>query len=228
MRTNVSLLIAVYFLTLTTPASAQFYIKEYDYAGDPVSGIEPDIMQQLPGASDAEMAAGMVWTLRAALNVAALQCQFEPMLLTQGTYNALLVDHGEELKSSWLALDRYFTRQNKTTRAGQNALDQYGTRTYSSFATVASQLGFCRTAAAVGRDVIFSPRGSLATIARMRLRELRNSLTPYGEQQFPRYLQPSPAPLPKFDQVCWNRKGEWQTRKCGSSTLSIGTSLAAR
>ncbi len=39
--------------------------------------------------------------MRAALNVAALQCQFEPMLTTVSNYNATLKDHEAELKGAF-------------------------------------------------------------------------------------------------------------------------------
>ncbi|MDD1451225.1 hypothetical protein NHF48_009950 [Sphingomonas sp. H160509] len=136
------------------------------------------------------MRAALVWHMRAALNVAALQCQFEPTLLTVPNYNSILADHGEELKGAFDTLTKYFVRVNKAAgpKAGQTALDQFGTRTYSSFATVAAQYGFCQTAGSIGRDAVFAPRGHFADVALARSRELRNSLIPWGEQRFPRYI----------------------------------------
>ncbi len=198
-----------------TPATAQFYLRHYDYSGTPVMGDEPGIAQTLPGATPEERRAGLVWTMRSALNVAALQCQFEPTLLTRDSYNAILLDHRDELKSAWDTLGKYFTRTAKTKKAGSDALDQYGTRTYSSFSAVASQYGFCRTAGSIARDALFAPRGSLATIASSRMRELRNSLTPYGEQRFSRYINATPLSLPRLDPICWSKKGEWVEKKCG-------------
>ncbi|SFP94146.1 hypothetical protein [Sphingomonas rubra] len=200
-----------------TPAAAQFYYQSHSYAGEAVRGDEPGITQPLPGATPEEMQAGLVWTLRSALNVAALQCQFEPTLLTVGNYNAILLDHRDELKKAWDTLGKYFKRTNKTPREAQNALDQFGTRTYSSFATVVSQFGFCQTANAIGRDALFQPRGSLATLASTRMRELRNSLKPYGDERFaPRGLTYENANVPRMDPICWNKKGEWQIKKCGT------------
>lgn len=199
-----------------SPASAQFYYQNYDYNGAPVRGDEPGIGQPMPGATPAEMTAGLVWTLRSALNVAALQCQFEPTLLTVGNYNAILLDHRDELKATWDTLGKYFKRTTKTPREAQTALDQFGTRTYSSFATVTAQLNFCRTANSIGRDALFQPRGSLASIAQTRMRELRNSLKPFGEQRFSRGLTLDTASVPRMDPICWNKKGEWQVKKCGA------------
>lgn len=202
---------------LSAPAGAQFYFKSRDMAGERVRGDEPGIGQPMPDATPAELRAALVWNMRAALNVAALQCQFEPTLLTVDQYNSILRDHNAELKSSFDTVGKYFARVNKTKAAGQAALDQFGTRTYSSFTAVAGQLGFCRTAHSIGRDAIFAKRGTFGDLAEERMRELRNSLEPSGEQQFQRYLPRETAmqPTPRLDAICWNKKGEWQEKKCG-------------
>lgn len=204
------------------PASAQFYMKSHDFAGAPVRGDEPGIGVDLPGATDAELQAGLVWNLRAALNIAALQCQFEPTLLTVPNYNMVMRDHAAELKSTYATLTKYFQRTNKTPKASQTALDQFGTRVYGSFSTSAAQFGFCQVTASIGRDAIFHPRGSLHRIARDRLRELRNSLVPYGEQRFPRGIGFDRYVMtPRLDALCWSKKGEWNAGKCGSSVQWI-------
>jgi hypothetical protein len=197
------------------PAAAQFYLRHHDYSGAPVTGDEPGITQILAGATPEERRAGLVWTMRSALNVAALQCQFEPTLLTRDSYNAILLDHQAELKSAWDTLGKYFARTGKTKREGLAALDQYGTRTYSSFSAVASQYGFCRTAGSIARDALFAPRGGFADVAVARMRELRNSLVPFGEQRFSRYINATPVSLPRLDPICWSKKGEWVVKKCG-------------
>lgn len=199
-----------------SPASAQFFLKSYDFRGAPVTGTEPEIKLAMPNATSAEIKAGLVWNLRAALNVAALQCQFEPMLLTADNYNALLTDHQAELKSSLSTLGSYFARTNKTKKVGQGALDRYNTRLYSDFATVNAQLGFCQVASRIGREALFAPRGQLALVAENHLRELRNSLVPYGEQQFPRAFPRSYVVMPRFDAKCW-KKGKYLAAKCSSS-----------
>ncbi len=206
--------VAATMLMTAAPASAQFFMKSKDLSGQPVRGDEPGIAQPLPGATDKEVRAGLVWTLRAALNVAALQCQFEPTLLTVDNYNAVLTDHREELKDSYDTLTAYFKRINKTVKGGQSALDQFGTRTYSSFNAVSSQYNFCQTAGSIGRAAIHSPRGSFGAIAQERMRELRNSLSPWGEQQFPRWFHVD-SRVPRLEKACWSKKGEWQTKKCG-------------
>ena len=198
------------------PASAQFYYKGPDIAGPRVTGEEPGILAQaLPGATPAELRAAMVWNLRAALNVAALQCQFAPTLLTLPNYNTILKDHASELNTSYATLTKYFVRTNKTAKAGQTALDQYGTRVYSSFSAVHAQLTFCAAADDISNQVVFTPRGQFGEVAALRLRELRNSLIRWGEQQFPSmYFAHVPSSPPMFgNEKCW-RKDVYSPQRC--------------
>ena len=44
------------------------------------------------------------WNLRAAINVAALQCQFEPTLLSVSNYNAMIAHHDAELDAAQATL----------------------------------------------------------------------------------------------------------------------------
>lgn len=202
------------------PAAAQFFFKSKVLEGGRVNGDEPGIGQPLPGATPAELKAGLTWNMRAALNVAALQCQFEPSLLTVANYNAILADHRAELKASFDTLTAYFVRVNgKNAKRGQVALDQFGTRTYAGFATVAAQYNFCRTAAQIGRDALFTPRGEFGELSHQRMRELRNSLVPWGEQQFGRQ-QPGPATLPRFDKACWSGEN-YNVRRCGNPLTPV-------
>ncbi len=232
LRTALALCVASSGLAVAQTASAQFFLQSRDFSGAAVTGDEADLGQALPGATSAETRAALVWHMRAALNVAALQCQFEPTLLTVPTYNSILADHGEELKASFDTLTKYFLRVNKAAgpKAGQTALDQFGTRTYSSFATVAAQYGFCQTAGSIGRDAIFTPRGHFSEVAVARSRELRNSLTPWGEQRFPRYIgRDRVAPIVRLDPICWDKKGEWVVKKCGAQNWPpAGLGVAGR
>ncbi|HXH16704.1 MAG TPA: hypothetical protein VNJ10_11305 [Sphingomonas sp.] len=218
LRTALALCVASSGLAVAQSASAQFFLQSRDFSGAAVTGDESDLGQALPGATSAETRAALVWHMRAALNVAALQCQFEPTLLTVPNYNSAINDHSEELKAAFDTLTKYFVRVNKAggPKAGQTALDQFGTRTYSSFATVAAQYGFCQTAASIGRDAVFAPRGHFFEVALARSRELRNSLVPWGEQHFPRYIGRDRATMPRLDAICWNKKGEWVFKKCGA------------
>jgi hypothetical protein len=212
-----------------SPASAQFFFKSHDMTGAPVTGAEPGILPPMPGATPAELDAGLVWAVRSALNVAALQCQFEPTLLTVANYNAIIHDHDAEFDAAQKTLGAYFTRVNKTKAAGQSAFDRFNTRVSSDFSTVSAQYPFCQTAAAVGQDVLFAPRGGVVAVARARMRELRNSLVPWGEQYFPGRIAITVTPrVPRLDDACW-KKEEWNPKKCGVYPFPVGgTAVASR
>lgn len=197
-----------------TPASAQFFLQSPDFSGAPVRGDEPGVAVALPDASDVELRAGLVWSLRAALNVAALGCDFEPILLAAPNYNALLRDHNAELTTSFKALEKYFTRRFKAKKEAQAAFDTYQTRVYAGFTTVSAQYNFCQTASEVGRDALFTPRGELGALAQNRLRELRNSLVPHGEQRFGgRNAMRVTMDIPRLDPICW-KGSQYNFRKC--------------
>lgn len=202
---------------VAAPASAQFYFKSPDVSGPPVMGDEPGIALNLPGATPSELRAGLVWQLRAALNIGALQCQFEPSLLTVVKYNAVLTDHQAELKASLDTLSGYFARKAKTKKAGQTALDQFGTRLYSSFSTVASQYLFCQTAAEIGYLAAAAPRGQLYSVAQNNMRALRNSLRPAGEQRFGgrNQMDMGQPRIANLDPRCWTRQNSYQWNICG-------------
>ncbi|RYG75948.1 MAG: hypothetical protein EON59_17685 [Alphaproteobacteria bacterium] len=203
-------------LFAAAPASAQFYFKGPDISGPRVTGVEPGVLaQQLPDATPAELRSAMVWNLRAALNVAALQCQFAPTLLTLPNYNTILKDHRVELADSYTVLSKYFARTNKTAKAAQTALDQYGTRVYSSFSAVHAQLTFCTAANAVAQEAVFTPRGQFGELAAERMTRIRNSLMRWGENQFPAtYYVYIPYSYPNFaDEKCW-RKDVYSPERC--------------
>lgn len=207
-------------LFAAAPASAQFFIKPADLKAGPVTGAEPGMTgPALPGASPVELRAALVWNLRAALNVAALQCQFEPTLLTLDYYNATLKDHSIELRDSYAVLEKYFVRTAPNKKAGQTELDKFGTRVYSGFSTVGGQLSFCQTAGSIGRDALFTRPGKFGDLAEARMRELRESLRAWGEQYRPGgyrsqlfYLT---GKLPPFgNNKCWKRDS-YVAKKCG-------------
>lgn len=210
----IAMLIAAPFAA--TPASAQFFFTPHDFRAGPVRGDELGLAQPLPGATDAERRAGLVWNLRSALNVGALACDFEPTLLTVSNYNTMLVNHKDELKKSFDTLNKYFIRVNKSAAAGQTAFDNFSTRTYSSFTPVAAQYGFCQTAGAIGRAVIYAKRGTLGDVAAEHMQEFRNSMTPWGEQRFPHKIAfDGSVTLPRLDDACWKKKGDWNDKACG-------------
>lgn len=212
-----------------SPAAAQFFLKNPDVSAAPVRGDEPGVMVPLPGATPAELRAGLVWSLRAALNIAALQCQFEPQLLSVQSYNALLLDHKDELKQSLDTLGGYFARVKKSKPLGQRALDEYGTRIYSGFSTVSGQRMFCQTAGAVAHDALFLRRGTLYTLAEQRMMALRKSLKPLGEQYFPGRLGMSYRyEMPRLDPMCWDKRDLYQASKCGPAQELIYASGSAQ
>lgn len=198
-------------LAATSPASAQLFWQPPDLSAPPMTGAEPAGGINLPGATPAELQAGLVWHLRAALNVAALQCDFEPTLLTTSNYNAMLAHHRSELGSSFTTLGNYFKRINGAV-PGQRAFDQYGTRTYSSYSAVQAQLNFCQVAGKVGREAIFAPRGTLYKVAQTYVGELRRSMAPQGDRIYGNPGYGFTAVLPPLEAKCW-RNGEL-TRKC--------------
>lgn len=194
-------------------APAALFWKAPDLRGQPVTGAEPGVVTgPLTGATPAELRAALLWNLRSGLNVAALQCQFEPTLLTRNQYNALLGNHRTELAQAYQTLTGFFTRTEK--KAGQTKLDQYGTRTYSSFSTVLGQLTFCETASSIGREALFAPKGQLHRVAERRMQELRKSLAIGGEQQFNFWIPPYQPLLPPFAEQCWDRKRNTLNTRC--------------
>lgn len=196
-------------LLVPTAASANFFWKSPVLPGPPVHGDEPGIITALPGATPAELRAALVWNLRSGLNVAALQCQFDPTLLTRNQYNAILDQHRKELGDAYQVLSGYFKRMHpKAVKAAQDELDRYGTRTYSSFSAVGAQLTFCEDAAAVGQQALWAPKGQLYTVAENRMRELRNSLVLGGEQQFRFWVPPLGGNVPPLDDTCWDKKDQ--------------------
>lgn len=206
MATRLGRILAASISALLIPstASAAFFWKAPDLRGEPVTGAEPGVITgPLAGATPAELRAALVWNLRSGLNVAALQCQFAPTLLTRNQYNAMLDNHREELGQAYQVLTNYFKRNDK--KLSQTKLDQYGTRTYSSFSTVLGQYTFCHTSSAVGREAIFVPRGQLHTVAERRMRELRKSLALSGEQQFNPWIPPQQPQLVTLDDRCWKK-----------------------
>lgn len=201
-----------------SPATAQLFWANPDVTGAPLVGYETGMGSPLPGATPAEQKAAITWNMRSGLNVAALQCGFEPTLRTLENYNAILTNHNAELTAAFTTLSNYFKRTSKTVKAGQTELDRFGTRTYSGFSTVLAQLNFCTTAGRIGRRGLFTPRGYFGIFASEHLRELRNGLKFAGEQQFRFYpLTTSGVMLPSFDDKCW-KKAKYQ-QKCGFTYL---------
>ncbi|HEX7857418.1 MAG TPA: hypothetical protein VF503_27370 [Sphingobium sp.] len=193
-------LLACTALLAAVPANAQLFWQPPDLSTPPVTGTEPGL--NLPGATPTEMQAALVWHLRAALNVAALQCDFEPTLLTTSNYNNMINHHRDELSGAFNTLGAYFKRVNGVV-AGQKQLDQYGTRVYSSYSAVQAQIDFCQVAGKVGREAIFAPRGALYKVAQNRIGELRGALVAKGDLVYGNPAYGFTAKLPPLDKKCW-------------------------
>jgi hypothetical protein len=205
---------AIVLTSVASPGHAYLYWTRPDFSGAPVRGDEPGIALPLPGATPTEIRANLVWTMRAALNVAALQCQFAPPLMTVRNYNSVLSQHAAELNAAYKTVGNYFKRTLK--RNWQRPFDEYSTRTYNGLSTMHAQIGFCETAGKVGRLALGARKGSLHEIATGSMREIRNSLVPTGDSFFAvRALVPSAA-IPPLEDKCWDRKGNIR-KKCWPS-----------
>jgi hypothetical protein len=212
LLTLVSLAAATSAAIAPLPAAAQIFWQAPPVAGPPLMPGEIAMGVPLAGATVAEERANWAWQMRAGLNVAKLQCKFDPTLLTADSYDGVYLNHAVELAQAYDTLRKYFLRMNKAPKAAQGALDRYGTRTYSAFSTVASQYGFCQAASRIGKSALFTPRGAFTIFTVERLRELRNSLMPAGEQFFRRNRLDIPAI--NFAPECWDRKGRYNAA-CG-------------
>lgn len=187
------------------PASAQFFWSPPDLSAPPLNDVGAATALGLPGANPAEIKAGLAWNLRAALNVAALQCQFEPTLLAISNYNAMIAHHDAELDQAQTVLLGYFQRTVGKGKPGQNANDQYNTRIYSGYSTVQAQKGFCQATAIVGRHAIFADRGTLHEVARAGLGSIKKSLIVSGEQYYGDPADSYALALPSLAPTCWKK-----------------------
>lgn len=197
--------IALTLAGLSQPAAAQFFWLPPDLTTAPFTDASAPLALGMPGANPAELRAGLVWNLRAALNVAALQCQFEPTLLSISNYNAMIAHHDAEFDAAQAGVLSYFQRTVGKGRPGQAASDQYGTRIYSGYSTVQAQRGFCLAAAEVGRQAIFTDRGKLYEVAQRGLPMIKKSLVFAGEQVYVDPGRTYSVALPSLDPKCWKK-----------------------
>ncbi len=151
----------------------------------------------------AEDNANRVWNLRAALNVAALQCQFSPFLRTVGLYNDVIKHHARELEAARATMAAHFKRLDGAT-AARNTFDQYTTRTYNSYSTLDAQIAFCETAAMAGRWMLTAPKGGFGAMAARQLPEVRASLSPQEDPKTRLVL--AWATVPEFVNPCLDKK----------------------
>jgi hypothetical protein len=157
MRKWSALLLAAFLSAGLSAASAA--------AAPPLEGLQPK-----------ELTADQVWTMRAGLNVAALQCQFSPFLMMASYYNSILRQHSDEFTDAFNTMNRYFERI-KGKKIGPRAFDTYATRSNQSFATFDAQYAFCDAAAALARKALAVRKGQFGAFSAANLPELRASLT---------------------------------------------------
>lgn len=160
------------------------------------------------GLNEAELAAVRTWNLRAALNVAALQCQYSPYLHTVDRYNAMLKQHGKELNQVRIALDKAFAR-TAGAKQGPRELDRFNTRLYQAYASTDAIYGFCEAAAAAGREALLTPLGKLRATADAQTPLIRAAMTPKADVFATKLEYASFEPLTG---VCMDRRG--RQRSC--------------
>jgi len=156
----------------------------------------------------AEDSANRIWNLRAALNVAALQCQFSPFLMTVRNYNDGIRHHAKELDAARVTLASHFKRHDGA--GAQRSFDQYTTRTYNSFSTLDAQLSFCDKAAEIGRVALAARKGAFGTVAAQYLPELRASLIPQFDPLT--RVELGWVTVPQLIDPCLDRKGRRKKR----------------
>lgn len=137
-----------------------------------------------PGLTPKETSAETVWKMRAALNVAALQCQYDPALKAVDTYNQFSRQHKDSLNSIRSALEGSFRRRFGKGWAGQ--FDRYNTRLYNSYSATHEQIAFCTKMSDVGAR-------SLAATDNAQLAEVATQAIPEVDALFPRPEAAAPA-----------------------------------
>lgn len=109
-----------------------------------------------PAASTSDLET--IWDMRAALNVAALQCQSDVMLALPDRYNTFIRLHEDELKRVYNSL--------VSKRGGQAKFDRINTQTYNRFATIKQKVVFCNKAADISIEAMNAAPNQLLTVAR--------------------------------------------------------------
>lgn len=219
LKLGMQLAAGLAFLAGESAAGAQMYLNTPDFKPGPIEGSDPLVGIPLPGATPAEYRAHLIWTMRAGLNVAALQCQFSPYLRTVANYNGILAQHSAELADAYATVNGYFKRV-AGAKEGQKKFDDYSTITYNGWSTLQAQYGFCQVAADIAKQALHTPKGQLYVTAQQRMRELRNSLVPAQEKitGYNPYAIALPV-LPVLDDKCYDRKNRLKP-KCATATAA--------
>ncbi len=149
---------------------------------------------KLRPTTPAEAEANAVWSTRAALNIAALQCQFSPFLATVRNYNDFLRQHADELDRARATMVAHFKRYDATQ--AQNSFDRYTTQTYNSYSTLDAQFAFCEEAGIAGRTTLTVRKGELGRRAVVLRDEIRASLVPVSALALLKTVDLTPPTLP--------------------------------
>jgi hypothetical protein len=167
-------------------------IAEPELAATPGIMVPKAILLVKP--TPAETQAHNVWMLRAAMNVAALQCQYSPFLRSVDNYNQMLRKHGAELVAAQKMMESHFSRTMKA--AGAAGFDRYNTRSYNSFSTLDAQYNFCWVAGQAGAALRLADVGNMARVAEVMVPQLRAALALVPPAAG--LVVPPPAPFPDF------------------------------
>ncbi|VXC89392.1 hypothetical protein [Sphingomonas sp. 8AM] len=122
-------------------------------------------------------AAGRIWHLRAALNVAVLACHGADQAVMVNEYNAMLTARKAELAAAQTALQQEY----RATRGTQweDAFDDQMTRLYNFFAQDFAHAGFCSAARDALASVGSIPASEIPTFAAQRLPTLEAPFTDF-------------------------------------------------
>jgi hypothetical protein len=120
----------------------------------------------------------LVWNLRSAWNVAALNClapEYQPIL--EG-YRAFLTGNVRPLKAINDRIEKSYTSRFRVRRDAMVARDGYTTQVYNFFAEPAARAGFCRAALDMSNRALAAPSTDPLAFARANFDGL---LQPFDE-----------------------------------------------
>ncbi|MDP5104101.1 MAG: hypothetical protein NWP98_09260 [Erythrobacter sp.] len=120
----------------------------------------------------------LVWNLRSAWNVAALNClspEYQPIL---DGYRAFLTGNTRKLTAVNDRIEKSYTSRFRVKRDAIVARDGYTTQVYNFFALPAARAGFCRAALDMANRALVAPPTDPLTFARANFEGL---LTPFDQ-----------------------------------------------
>ena len=189
-----------------TPSSsspAQISSPARSNGSDPLVGL-----RAARGDARPNIARTCCGTLRAGLNVAALQCQFSPFLRTVSNYNSFLAQHSDELADAYTSAERLFRPAAAAPPTGRRS----STIIRPSPTTISRPACAIRLLPGGGRDrartALLAPEGPAATTSRAGgCASLRNSLVPTTDNDqaattpiaIPLPAMPAARPIKCFD-----------------------------